>query len=151
MFKEILTVKNKIIRFKFSDGKFMSTDEDMCEECKVSRHVYSLRLGGPITASQEVEDTGEYWYLKECTETCQVCGDVLKVFFSEDSVPTKWERTSVVPVHRNGNRATVLNFRPASLTSMTCKILQKMTEDFLTGTGCSSGRRHRYSKRKELA
>ena len=40
------------------------------------------------------------------------------------SVPQAWLKAIVVPVHKKGNRSQVDNYRPISLTSVPCKIME---------------------------
>ena len=40
------------------------------------------------------------------------------------SVPQTWLKATVVPVHKKGSRSLVDNFRPISLTSVPCKIME---------------------------
>lgn len=42
----------------------------------------------------------------------------------EISLPDDWKLANVVPVHKGGPRSSVLNYRPISLTSVACKILE---------------------------
>jgi hypothetical protein len=40
--------------------------------------------------------------------------------------PTKWKRSHVTPVHTNGNKQLVSNYRPISLLSCVSKMLERM-------------------------
>ena len=40
------------------------------------------------------------------------------------SAPQAWLKATVVPVHKKGNRSQVDNYRPISLTSVPCKIME---------------------------
>uniref|UniRef100_A0A6G5AA41 Putative tick transposon n=1 Tax=Rhipicephalus microplus TaxID=6941 RepID=A0A6G5AA41_RHIMP len=39
-------------------------------------------------------------------------------------LPNDWKEGKVIPVHKSGNRQSPLNYRPISLTSVPCKIME---------------------------
>ena len=43
------------------------------------------------------------------------------------SVPQAWLKATVAPAHKKGNRRQVDNYRPISLTSVPCKIMEHIT------------------------
>ena len=47
----------------------------------------------------------------------------------EATVPTDWKSAKVVPIFKKGSRASVGNYRPVSLTSVLCKLLEKIIRD----------------------
>ncbi len=38
-------------------------------------------------------------------------------------VPSQWKKARITPVFKKGGRAETANYRPISLTSITCKML----------------------------
>lgn len=60
------------------------------------------------------------------------CADALYFYFtrlfekslSEIDMPDDWKLARVVPLHKSGVRNSVQNYRPVSLTSITCKIME---------------------------
>ena len=68
--------------------------------------------------------------LKECYE--QIAVPLTYIFkrsleFAE--VPKDWRNANVVPIFKKGSRKKPSNYRPASLTSVVCKILEKIIKD----------------------
>lgn len=63
--------------------------------------------------------------LKSCAESI---AKYLKVIFDmsllEASLPDDWKAGIVVPIHKSGPRSDVSNYRPISLTSVACKIME---------------------------
>ena len=63
-------------------------------------------------------------------ETSDVIAHILRVIFqlSLDTgiVPNDWKIANVVPVYKKGDRAKPSNYRPISLTCITCKLFENI-------------------------
>ena len=44
-------------------------------------------------------------------------------------VPNEWREANVTPIHKGGSRSVVSNYRPISLTSVACKVLESLIKD----------------------
>ncbi len=49
----------------------------------------------------------------------------------ESVVPKDWRRTEVIPVHKKGPINLPCNYRPISLTSIACKIMESIIREYL--------------------
>ena len=47
-------------------------------------------------------------------------------------VPDDWKKANVTPVHKSGSFKSVSNYRPISLTSIVCKVLEKIVKMAIT-------------------
>ena len=47
----------------------------------------------------------------------------------EGTVPTDWRAANVTPLYKKGNKSTPGNYRPVSLTSVVCKLLESIIKD----------------------
>ena len=47
----------------------------------------------------------------------------------EGAIPGDWESANVVPLHKGGSKCAVGNYRPVSLTSVICKVLESLLKD----------------------
>lgn len=60
--------------------------------------------------------------------TVDVCAEYLCLLFSQSLVtgqlPDDWKKGKVIPVFKAGNKNSPLNYRPISLTSVPCKIME---------------------------
>ena len=69
-------------------------------------------------------------FLSEC---CSVIASplviIIKESLQEGLVPTLWKIAMVCPIFKNGSRLDPLNYRPVSLTSVICKIAEKIVRD----------------------
>ena len=48
-------------------------------------------------------------------------------------VPAEWKTAAITPVYKKGNKASCDNYRPVSLTSIVCKLLEKIIRDKIMG------------------
>ena len=50
----------------------------------------------------------------------------LQKSFDEGVVPSDWKLANVCPIYKKGSRAHAMNYRPVSLTSQICKLLESI-------------------------
>ncbi len=55
--------------------------------------------------------------------------DIIKCSISTGKVPKEWKRAEVVPVYKSENKEELLNYRPVSLTSVVCKMCEKVIKN----------------------
>ena len=51
---------------------------------------------------------------------------------AEGTVPQSWKKSHVIPIYKKGPKSDCGNYRPISLTSMICKILESIIRDHIT-------------------
>ncbi len=44
-------------------------------------------------------------------------------------IPAEWKSSSICPIHKEGSKNDVANYRPICLTSVACKILEKILKE----------------------
>ena len=65
--------------------------------------------------------------LKECRdELIEPIFEIIRYFLDSGKVPMEWKRAEVVPIYKSGGRDEPLNYRPVSLTSVVCKMCEKV-------------------------
>lgn len=70
--------------------------------------------------------------LKHCSSSLAYPLSLLfKVSYSTGCIPNDWKTANVVPVHKKGDKGSVENYRPISLTSLVMKIFEKVIRDEL--------------------
>ncbi|MEL7079481.1 MAG: reverse transcriptase domain-containing protein, partial [Cyanobacteria bacterium J06582_2] len=63
--------------------------------------------------------------LKEiANEFTPVLTHFLRQSLATNSVPSTWETATICPIHKKGDRSDPANYRPVSLTSIVCKMLE---------------------------
>ena len=70
--------------------------------------------------------------LKETVE--QISTPLARVFnmsLHEGIVPLEWKETNTIPLFKKGSRNKSVNYRPVSLTSVICKLLETISMDHM--------------------
>ena len=70
--------------------------------------------------------------LKETVE--QMCTPLAHVFnmsLQEEIVPLEWKEANIIPLFKKGSRTKSVNYRPVSLTSVICKVLETIIRDHI--------------------
>ena len=49
----------------------------------------------------------------------------------EGIVPLEWKEANIIPLFKNGSRNKPVNYRPVSLTSVICKVLETIIRDHM--------------------
>ena len=70
--------------------------------------------------------------LKECATVLSLpLWILLSTSLSEGKLPVSWKKAKVTPIFKKGSRTDVANYCPISLTSVCCKIMEKLIRDSL--------------------
>ena len=65
--------------------------------------------------------------LKECTyELAYLLYILYRRSLDEGNIPQDWKDGHMTPIHKEGSHADVGNYRPVSLTSAICKVMEKL-------------------------
>ena len=70
------------------------------------------------------------WVLRECAE--ELSHPILILYnnsLKQGKIPSQWKQADIVPIYKKGNREDPLNYRPVSLLSIVCKILERIVRD----------------------
>ncbi len=94
--------------------------EEVIEEIhKIMEEVEERKAIGPDGVSGFI--------LKECrNQLVEPAYDIIKCSVSTGKVPKEWRRAEVVPIYKSRKKEEPLNYRPVSLTSIVCKIREKV-------------------------
>jgi len=61
----------------------------------------------------------------------------LSIIFQESynsgNLPHDWKTANIVPIYKKGDRADPNNYRPVSLTSVPCKLMESIIKDNIAG------------------
>ena len=74
------------------------------------------------------------YFLKRCAS--ELAYPLFKLFslsMNSSTLPSIWKISSVSPIYKKGSRAEPLNYRPISLTSVACKIMERLVAKQLYG------------------
>ena len=56
---------------------------------------------------------------------------VFKMSLQEGIVPLEWKEANIIPLFKKGSRNKSVNYRPVSLTSVICKVLETIIRDHM--------------------
>ena len=56
---------------------------------------------------------------------------MFKLSLKEGIVPLEWTEANIIPLFKKGSRNKSENYRPVSLTSVICKLLERLIKDHL--------------------
>ena len=63
--------------------------------------------------------------LKELSSTITpILGTIFRKSYNTGTIPEAWRQANVVPIFKKGNKADPANYRPISLTSIVCKLME---------------------------
>jgi hypothetical protein len=94
--------------------------------------------------------------LKNCSKSlCVPLSLLFTKSFKVGALPSCWKFANVTPIFKKGSKNCALNYRPISLTSILCKIMEKIIRDamirFLLATGLLSMHQHGFVHAKSCA
>ena len=68
--------------------------------------------------------------LKNCAHSLKVPLEILfKKSLATGEVPSLWKKANITPLHKSGSKNIMSNYRPVSLTSIVCKIMEGLVKD----------------------
>ena len=67
---------------------------------------------------------------KECSENLTLpLYMIFRQSLDEGELPTDWKTANITPIYKKGKKSNPLNYRPISLTSVPCKIMEKIIKN----------------------
>ena len=64
-------------------------------------------------------------------QMCTPLAHVFNLSLQEGIVPLEWKEAIIIPLFKNGSRNKSVNYRPVSLTSVICKVLETIIRDHM--------------------
>ena len=110
---------------RWIDGCYISTiDITEPDVLNLLRKLKSDKSPGPDNLHPRV--------LKECAaELARPLTLLFKTSMKDGTLPQAWKEANVTPIFKKGTRSDASNYRPVSLTSVCCKILEKLVRNAL--------------------
>ena len=108
-------------------------EADVLENIEVTVEIVRSELQGLNEEKAPGPDGISPFLLKKCTE--QVIYPLVLLFrksLQEGQLPEQWKKASVVPIFKAGSKKSPSNYRPVSLTSRVCKILERIIKKQVT-------------------
>ena len=80
------------------------------------------------------------------TELAPVLLLIFSHSLSHGVIPKSWKRAAIIPIYKSGDKTVPSNYRPISLTSVICKVLERIIRkqvfSFLGQKGCLNSTQH---------
>lgn len=95
------------------------------EEDKIQSKIRNLNpssAGGP-------DKNGPRLLIEVCDEISYPLALIFTKSLVERCVPSDWKKANVTPIFKKGSKSEVGNYRPVSLTSVICKIMESLIKD----------------------
>ena len=67
-----------------------------------------------------------FFYKEIKYEICKPLSLIFSLSFNTGVLPTCWKISHVIPIYKKGNAADPVNYRPIALTSLPCRIMEKI-------------------------
>ena len=68
--------------------------------------------------------------LRECSSSiASSLSKLLRQSYLTSELPQAWREANITPIFKKGSRSDPLNYRPISLTSVTCKVMEKLVKE----------------------
>ena len=117
----------------------INVDENAVE--KLLRQVKETKSHGPDGIHPK--------FIKETSKSLSKPVSILfKKSLEEGHLPTAWKEANITPIHKKGPKHQVGNYRPISLTSILCKILERLIRDEIMDHMESLFTKHQHGFRK---
>ncbi|KAJ8042255.1 LINE-1 reverse transcriptase-like [Holothuria leucospilota] len=109
-----------------SDNSSLVSDVVFSEElvCNKLKSLKASKAPGPDGIHPAI--------LHECSEILSVSLCIIfQKFLDSNFVPADWRIANVTPIFKKGDRSLPCNYRPVSLTSVVCKVMESVIKDCL--------------------
>ena len=139
--EEIATILNRQFKSVFT----LDDNDDMPEFGKRTNVVFDGDLDKMFCLSElekrfdnlDVDeamgrDKVSHMVLKKCAKVWAIAlQQILTKSYREGVVPEEWGMANITPLFKKGNRLDAVNYRPVSLTSVVCKLMEGIIRDVL--------------------
>ncbi len=136
--KEIVEILNKQFASVFSKEdplaelpEFKKRTEEVIEEVDVSQDKVKVYLEVIDPYKSQGGDGFNPYVLKQCAASMALpLSLIFRKSLDEGEIPEAWRKANVTPIFKKkGSRVDPGNYRPVSLTSVPCKVMEKIVRD----------------------
>ncbi|MES9880231.1 MAG: reverse transcriptase domain-containing protein [Sedimenticola sp.] len=139
-----------------SDGDMPNFEyqcEDSLESFEISEECVAKKLGNLRPDKSQGLDCIHPRVLKECSRSlAKPLAAIFNKSLETGKLPNDWKSASITPIFKKGSRSSPGNYRPVSITSVPCKVLESIIRDAITAHFDShnliSSEQHGFVKRK---
>ena len=134
--KEMSEILNKKFQSVFTNEPSFDSNQDTptpkqkLGEIKLTKKRVQAALKKLDRGKARGPDEVSPWVLKECAE--ELCLPIFMIFtnsLEQGKLPDIWKSANITPIYKKGNKSNPLNYRPVSLTSILCKMLERFIRE----------------------
>lgn len=101
--------------------------QDIIEDIKLDIPLVSYFLSKAPNKNSTSPDGIPYKLLKHCRlSLAPTITEIFRVSLYSSTLPAFWKQSIVIPIFKNGDKSQPANYRPISLTSTLCRILERI-------------------------
>ena len=137
--KDIVEVQVDYFSRVYTDfrGEQMPEMQNMTEaeltNIEITPEMVEKKLRGLNENKSSGSDIFHHYVLKEATqEMSEPLAIIYQKLLDEGVCPNEWKNANVTPIHKKGDRTDPSNYRPVSLPSQVCKVLESIIVDKIT-------------------
>ncbi len=93
--------------------------------------VYSILTNLNFRKSTGVDQVHPHVLKESAASFSAPLSSILRQSYNTSSLPDYWLKANVTPIYKKGKRSDPLNYRPISLTSVPCKIMEKLVKEVI--------------------
>ena len=114
------------------ETKFNGSEEEKLGQLVVTPEVVASKINNMKENKSPGVDRLSPKILKETVEQIsKPLAHVLNMSLQEGIVPLEWKEANIIPLFKKGSRNKSVNYRPVSLTSVICKLLETIIRDHM--------------------
>ena len=130
-FSSVVT-KEDISSLPVADDKFQEAKSDYLGPLVVTPEMVAKKIKAMKDNKSPGVDGIPPKLLKETVEQISIpLARVFNLSLKEGVVPFEWKEANIIPLFKKGSRNKSENYRPVSLTSVICKLLERLIKDHM--------------------
>ena len=115
-----------------SETKFNVPEEEKLGQLIVTPEVVAIKINNMKENKSPGVDGLSPKILKETVkQISKPLAHVFNMSLQEGIVPLEWKEANIIPLLKKGSRNKSVNYRPMSLTSVICKLLETIIRDHM--------------------
>ena len=135
--KEMANISNKYFHESFNvpvDNEDLPDMENLCEETISDIYITQEMVKEKLEKLNKYKSCGpDKIHPHVLKETAASCSIPLCSIFNESlrvgETPEDWKKANITPIFKKGSRNDPANYRPVSLTSQVCKVLESIVKE----------------------
>lgn len=93
----------------------------------VEKHLLNLNS----RSSPNLNDLHPHFLKQVASQLAPIMSNIMELSMDSATLPPDWKRATVTPIYKKGDKLCAENYRPISLTSVICKVMERIIVDKL--------------------